>query len=56
MSNRGITDWRLEIDDSVEAREQLRLPAKIYIKPTPTLEYIELEFVITPQGTVWEDA
>lgn len=56
MSNRGITDWRMEIDDSVEAREQLRLPAKIYIKPTPTLEYIELEFVITPQGTVWEDA
>ena len=55
MGNRGITDWRLEIDDSVEARERLELPAKIYIKPTPTLEYISIDFVITPQGTNWDD-
>lgn len=55
MENRGITDWRLEIDDSVEARERLELPAKIYIKPTPTLEYITIDFVITPQGTNWDN-
>lgn len=55
MSKRGITDWRLEIDDSVEARERLELPAKIYIKPTPILEYIIIDFVITPQGTNWDN-
>jgi hypothetical protein len=55
MSNRGITDWRLEIDDSVEARERLELPAKIYIKPQPNLEYITIDFVITPSGTSWEN-
>lgn len=55
MSNRGITDWRMEIDDSVEARDRLELPAKIYIKPTPNLEYITLDFIITPQGTVWDN-
>lgn len=55
MSKRGITDWRLEIDDSVEARDRLELPAKIYIKPTPTLEYIMIDFVITPQGTNWDN-
>ena len=55
MSNRGIQDWRLEIDDSQEARDRLELPAKIYIKPTPTLEYITIDFVITPSGTNWDD-
>lgn len=55
MSNRGITDWNMEIDDSVEARERLELPATIYIKPTPILEYITINFVITPQGTSWDN-
>ena len=55
MANRGITDWRLEIDDSQEARDRLELPAKIYIKPQPNLEYISIDFVITPQGTNWDD-
>ena len=55
MANRGITDWRLEIDDSQEARDRLELPAKIYIKPQPNLEYIDINFVITPQGTNWDD-
>lgn len=55
MSNRGIVDWRLEIDDSQEARDRLELPAKIFIKPTPTLEYIDISFVITPSGTNWSD-
>lgn len=55
MSNRGITDWRLEIDDSQEARDRLELPAKIYIKPQPNLEYIDISFVITPSGTNWDD-
>lgn len=55
MGNRGITDWKLEIDDSTEARERLELPAKIYIKPTPNLEYIDISFIITPQGTDWDD-
>ena len=55
MSNRGITDWRMEIDDSAEARERLELPAKIYIKPQPNLEYITIDFIITPSGTTWEN-
>ena len=55
MSNRGIVDYRIEVDDSVEARERLELPAKIFIKPTPNLEYIDIQFVITPQGTSWDD-
>lgn len=55
MSNRGITNWKMEIDDSVEARDRLELPAKIYLKPTPNLEYITIDFIITPQGTNWDN-
>lgn len=55
MSNRGITDWKMEIDDSIEARDRLELPAKIYLKPTPNLEYITIDFVITPQGSNWDN-
>lgn len=55
LSNRGITDWKIEIDDSAEARDRLELPAKIYIKPTPNVEYIDINFIITPQGTNWDN-
>jgi hypothetical protein len=49
-SNRGISDYRIEVDDSIEAREARTLPAKIWIKPIHLLEYIEIEWIISPQG------
>lgn len=52
-TNRGITDYRIEINDSDEARDRLELPGKIWVKPTQMLEYISLEFVVTPQGVQW---
>lgn len=55
LNNRGITDWKLEIDDSQEARDRLELPAKIYIKPVQLLEYISIDFIITPQGVSFDD-
>ena len=55
MANKGITNWRLEVDDSQEARDRLELPAKIFIQPLPNLEYIDISFIITGQGTVWDD-
>lgn len=54
MSNRGITDYRIKVDDSVEARDRLELPATIFIKPTQMLEYIDINLVITPQGVNWD--
>ena len=55
MANRGITDWRLEIDDSQEARDRLELPANIFIRLTPNLEYITINFIITPSGVSFDD-
>lgn len=55
LKNRGITDWRLEIDDSQEARDRLELPAKIFVKAVPGLEYVNIDFVITPSGVSFDD-
>ena len=53
-ANRGITDFKIEVDNSQEAIDRHELPATIWIKPAPTLEYIDLTFVITPQGASFE--
>lgn len=55
MTNRGITDFRIEVDTSQEARDRLSLPAKIYLKLMPNLEYISIDFVITPSGVSFDD-
>jgi hypothetical protein len=52
--NRGISDFKIEVDNSKEAIDRHELPATIWIKPTPTLEYIDLTFVITPEGASFE--
>ena len=54
-AKRGIYDYRLEVNDSAEARDRLELPAVIYIKPTKALEYIDLTFVIAPESISFDD-
>lgn len=52
-SNRGIYDYRVEVDDSAEARDRLELPAVIYIKPTKVVEWIDIQAVVTPESFQW---
>ena len=54
-SNRGISDYRIEINDSIESRERRELPVKIYFKPYNALEYITIDFVLTPEGVSFDD-
>lgn len=54
-SNRGISAYQIEVDDSEEARERRELPAKIFFKPYNALEYIALEFVVTPESVSFDD-
>lgn len=54
-AKRGIFDYRLEVNDSVEARDRLELPAIIYIKPTKALEYISIDFVIMPESAKFNE-
>lgn len=54
-SNRGISDYRIEINDSIESRERRELPVKIYFKPYNALEYITIDFVLTAEGVSFDD-
>lgn len=53
-TNRGIVDYKIEVDTSDEARDRLELPAKIWIKPTQLLEYIDISLIVTPNGVTFE--
>ena len=54
-SNRGISDYRIEINDTIESRERRELPVKIYFKPYNALEYIVIDFILTPEGVSFDD-
>lgn len=55
VKKRGLTDFRIEVDDSQEARDRLELPAKIYLKLLPSLEYITIDFTISPSGVSFDN-
>ena len=54
-ANRGISDYRIEVNDTIESRERRELPAKIYFKPYNALEYSDLDFILTPEGVNFSD-
>ena len=54
-ANRGISDYKIEIDDSQEARDRRELPAKIFFKPYNALEYIPIDFILTPEGVSFDE-
>ena len=54
-SDRGVTDFKLVVSQTPEQMDAHEISAKILIKPTPSLEYIELDFVVTPQGVEWDE-
>lgn len=53
-SNRGIFDYRVMTEVTPETRDQHILPARILIKPTPSLEYISITFVVYPESVQFE--
>ena len=54
-ANRGISDYRIEVNDTVESRMRRELPAKIYFKPYNALEYVILDFIVTPEAVSFDD-
>ena len=52
---RGLTDFRVSVEMDIEDGDRNTLRGKIFIKPTPTLEFIELEFTVTPQNVSFDD-
>lgn len=52
---RGLYDFRVTVSNAPEDIDANTLRGKIYIKPTRSLEYIDLEFVVTPTGASFEN-
>lgn len=54
-SERGLQDFRVELSDDPEEIDRNEMTGTVYIKPTRALEYISIEFAITPTGANFED-
>lgn len=52
---RGLYDFRVTVSSDPADLDANLLSGKIYIKPTRSLEFIDLEFVITPTGASFDN-
>jgi len=52
---RGLTDFRVVLSDDPEEIDRNELNGQIFIKPTRSLEFIAIEFVITNTGASFDD-
>ena len=53
--DRGLYDFRVTVSSDTEDLDRNQLVGKIYIKPTRSLEFIDITFLITPTGASFED-
>ena len=53
--DRGLIDFRVVVQNTPEDLDNNTLVGKIYLKPTRALEFIDIEFLITPTGASFED-
>jgi len=53
--DRGLYDFRVTVSSSPEDLDRNTLSGKIYLKPTKALEFIDIEFLITPTGASFEN-
>jgi len=56
--NQGLYDYRIVMDESTVTTDDinhLRCPGKVYIAPTRTAEYFDIDFIITDAGAVFTD-
>jgi len=52
---RGLSDFRVQLSNDPEEIDRNELRGKIFLKPTPTLEYVYIEFNVTPTGASFDD-
>jgi hypothetical protein len=50
-----LIDFRVTVSNTPEDLDSNTLTGKIFLKPTRALEYIDIEFVITPTGASFDN-
>jgi hypothetical protein len=53
--DRGLYDFRVTVSSDAADLDRNQMTGKIYIKPTKSLEFIDITFYITPTGASFED-
>jgi len=53
--DRGLYDFRVTVSSDVADLDRNQMTGKIYIKPTRSLEFIDITFYITPTGASFEN-
>jgi phage tail sheath protein FI len=53
--DRGLYDFRVTVSNTPEDLDRNTMSGKIYLKPTKALEFIDIEFLITPTGASFEN-
>ena len=53
--DRGLYDFRVTVSATPEDLDNNQMTGKIYLKPTKALEFIDIEFLITPTGASFEN-
>jgi len=53
--DRGLYDFRVTVSSDSEDLDRNQLVGKIYIKPTRSLEFIDITFYITPTGASFDN-
>jgi len=52
---RGLVDFRVVLSDDPEEIDRNEMRGKIFLKPIPSLEFIEVEFNVTPTGASFDN-
>ena len=53
--DRGLYDFRVTVSSDPADLDRNTMSGKIYLKPTKALEFIDIEFLITPTGASFEN-
>ena len=53
--DRGLYDFRVTVSSDVADLDRNQMTGKIYVKPTKSLEFIDITFYITPTGASFEN-
>ena len=54
-NDRGIVDYKLKVSQTPEQMDAHEMSATVFAKPTPSMEYIEINFVVSPVGVSFDD-
>jgi len=54
-SERGLSDFRVVLNNSPEDFDNNQLTGQIFLKPTTALEFIQIQFVILPSGASFDN-